>query len=90
MERLLADTIECRIRGADSRGGGASVPRKSVSEDHVADIAKVLPMSPGERLSLLRFEKAIHEGVAAQLMGKFEERRSDRGKAGSAAARCRK
>src|SRR3979490_2667526 len=56
----------------------------------VADIAKVLRMSPANVYRFFDSKKAIHEGVARALMGGFEEvAQAIATKRGSAAARLR-
>ena len=55
----------------------------------VADIAKVLRMSPANVYRFFDSKKAIHEGVARGLMGEVEDRgAADRASAGPAAPAC--
>jgi AcrR family transcriptional regulator len=70
---MVADTIE-----ADTRGRILVVAERLFREigyqkTTVADIAKVLRMSPANVYRFFDSKKAIHEGVARGLMGEVEE-----------------
>jgi AcrR family transcriptional regulator len=70
---MVADTIE-----ADTRGRILAVAERLFREigyqkTTVADIAKVLRMSPANVYRFFDSKKAIHEGVARGLMGEVED-----------------
>jgi AcrR family transcriptional regulator len=87
---MVADTIE-----ADTRGRILVVAERLFREigyqkTTVADIAKVLRMSPANVYRFFDSKKAIHEGVARSLMGEVEDAaQAIASKPGSAALRLR-